>query len=86
MRILATSAFLIASFSALSQAHADEPDFVARDDSDGYGVAFRDDLLAGDGASLTVPLLRVRAGGVRTTLLRPRTSFLTELRKSVEAL
>ena len=61
-------------------------DYATSDTADGYGVTFRDDLLAGDGAGLTAPLVRVRPHGARNALIRLRTSFLSELRKSVEAL
>lgn len=56
------------------------------DTSDGYGYQFSDDPLAAGGFSPNDATIRVRPGPVRTTLIRPRTSFVPEMLKSVENL
>lgn len=52
----------------------------------GYGYTFDDDPLAAGGFGPGDATIRVRPGAVRTTLIRPRTSFVTEMLKSVENL
>lgn len=47
---------------------------------------FDDELLSGDGLWGNVPVITVRKEAVRVTLIRPRTSFVSELQKSVEDL
>jgi hypothetical protein len=47
---------------------------------------FDDDDLIGATLSTTPPLLRVRPRPVRVMLLRPRASFVAEMRQSVETL
>jgi hypothetical protein len=50
-----------------------------------YGYKFEDDpLSAGGGFGPSDATIRVRPGPVRTTLIRPRTSFVPEMLKSVE--
>ena len=56
------------------------------DTADGYGYQFSDDPLAAGGFSPNDATIRVRPGPVRTTLIRPRTSFVPEMLKSVENL
>jgi hypothetical protein len=53
---------------------------------DGYGYEFSDDPLAAGGFGPNDVSIRVRPGPVRTTLIRPRTSFVPEMLKSVENL
>lgn len=53
---------------------------------DGYGYTFEDDPLAAGGFGPGDATIRVRPGAVRTTLIRPRTSFVAEMLKSVENL
>ena len=53
---------------------------------EGYGYAFSDDPLAAGGFGPNDATIRVRPGPVRTTLIRPRTSFVPEMLKSVENL
>jgi hypothetical protein len=53
---------------------------------EGYGYEFSDDPLAAGGFGPGDATIRVRPGPVRTTLIRPRTSFVTEMLKSVENL
>lgn len=54
--------------------------------SEGYGYEFSDDPLAAGGFGPSDATIRVRPGPVRTTLIRPRTSFVPEMLKSVENL
>ena len=55
-------------------------------DGEGYGYEFADDPLAAGGFGPTDATIRVRQGPVRRTLIRPRTSFVPEMLKSVEQL
>jgi hypothetical protein len=54
--------------------------------SDTYGYEFTDDPLSAGGFGPNDATIRVRPGPVRTTLIRPRTSFVPEMLKSVENL
>lgn len=56
------------------------------DKGDGYGYEFSDDPLSAGGFGPNDATIRVRPGPVRTTLIRPRTSFVPEMLKSVENL
>jgi hypothetical protein len=58
----------------------------AKPDSGGsdYGYKFEDDPLSAGGFGPADATIRVRPGPVRTTLIRPRTSFVPEMLKSVE--
>lgn len=56
-----------------------------KDDS-GYGYEFDDDPLAAGGFGPNDATIRVRPGPVRTTLIRPRISFVDNMLKSVENL
>ena len=53
---------------------------------EGYGYEFSDDPLNAGGFGPSDATIRVRPGPVRTTLIRPRTSFVPEMLKSVENL
>ncbi len=53
---------------------------------DGYGYEFSDDPLSAGGFGPNDATIRVRPGPIRTTLIRPRTSFVPEMLKSVENL
>ena len=55
-------------------------------EGDGYGYEFSDDPLSAGGFGPNDATIRVRPGPVRTTLIRPRTSFVPEMLKSVENL
>ncbi|MBN1609969.1 MAG: hypothetical protein JW940_25300 [Polyangiaceae bacterium] len=55
-----------------------------RDTNDGYGYEFDDDPLNAGGFGPNDATIRVRAKAARTTLIRPRTSFVPEMLKSVE--
>ena len=56
------------------------------DSKEGYGYEFSDDPLSAGGFGPSDATIRVRPGPVRTTLIRPRTSFVPEMLKSVENL
>ena len=58
----------------------------AGDSKEGYGYEFSDDPLSAGGFGPSDATIRVRPGPVRTTLIRPRTSFVPEMLKSVENL
>ena len=55
-------------------------------EGEGYGYEFSDDPLSAGGFGPNDATIRVRPGPVRTTLIRPRTSFVPEMLKSVENL
>jgi hypothetical protein len=56
------------------------------DTAEGYGYTFDDDPLAAGGFGPNDATIRVRQRAARTTLIRPRTSFVPEMLKSVENL
>ena len=56
------------------------------DKGDGYGYSFDDDPLSAGGFGPNDATIRVRPRAARTTLIRPRTSFVPEMLKSVENL
>lgn len=66
---------LMVTSSALAQ--ADEK-------KDGYGYTFEDDPLNAGGFGPNDATIKVRPRAARTTLIRPRTSFVQEMLKSVE--
>jgi hypothetical protein len=53
-------------------------------EGDGYGYQFDDDPLAAGGFGPNDATIKVRPKAARTTLIRPRTSFMPEMIKSVE--
>ena len=57
-----------------------------KDDKEGYGYSFDDDPLSAGGFGPNDATIRVRPMAARTTLIRPRTSFVPEMLKSVENL
>jgi len=76
-------AFVLSSVSSFAQ----DAKPAAGGDSGGngdYGYKFEDDPLAAGGFGPSDATIRVRPGPVRTTLIRPRTSFVPEMLKSVE--
>ncbi|HEY2513960.1 MAG TPA: hypothetical protein VGI39_24000 [Polyangiaceae bacterium] len=87
---LVLSALLVAS-SSFAQGGAGAKPAAAGgggggDKGDGYGYEFSDDPLSAGGFGPNDATIRVRPGPVRTTLIRPRTSFVPEMLKSVENL
>jgi len=91
---LITTAFLLVTSSAFAQQPAPAPggggggvkSTGASGKDEGYGYEFSDDPLAAGGFGPNDATIRVRPGPVRTTLIRPRTSFVPEMLKSVENL
>jgi hypothetical protein len=67
---------MVASAQAIQESKTD----------DGYGYSFDDDPLNAGGFGPNDATIRVRARAARTTLIRPRTSFVPEMLKSVENL
>lgn len=56
------------------------------ENKEGYGYAFDDDPLNAGGFGANDLTIKVRKRAARTTLIRPRTSFIYEMIKSVEDL
>jgi len=67
-----------------SRAQSAQPTTTATAGSGDYGYKFEDDPLSAGGFGPSDATIRVRPGPVRTTLIRPRTSFVPEMLKSVE--
>lgn len=82
---LVAATFVLSSASAFAQGSGVKTTGAAGKD-DGYGYEFSDDPLAAGGFGPNDATIRVRPGPVRTTLIRPRTSFVQEMLKSVENL
>ncbi len=74
---LGMTAFVVAP-NSFAQAAASE------EGGDGYGYEFDDDPLNAGGFGPNDATIRVRPKAARTTLIRPRTSFVPEMLKSVE--
>jgi len=68
-------------FAGLSSAQIKE-----QKSDEGYGYTFDDDPLNAGGFGPNDATIRVRARAARTTLIRPRISFVPEMLKSVENL
>ncbi|CAN5492655.1 hypothetical protein BH09MYX1_BH09MYX1_28090 [soil metagenome] len=83
-KFMAAGFCVVASMLVVSVASAQ--DTKAADGKDGYGYEFKDDPLSAGGFGPNDATIRVRPGPVRTTLIRPRTSFVPEMLKSVENL
>jgi hypothetical protein len=91
---IAAAFLLLSSASAFAQATGPAPGAggagakpaAAGGRDEGYGYEFSDDPLAAGGFGPNDATIRVRPGPVRTTLIRPRTSFVPEMLKSVENL
>ena len=87
LSLFAAVAVLVVTTSAVAQdkAAAGAPK-AAGGKEDSYGYEFSDDPLSAGGFGPNDATIRVRPGPVRTTLIRPRTSFVPEMLKSVENL
>ena len=79
---VATVAAILAS-SAFAFAQAKDGEKAG---GEGYGYEFDDDPLSAGGFGPNDATIRVRPRAARTTLIRPRTSFVPEMLKSVENL
>jgi hypothetical protein len=84
-RVLATGVVLAVSLLA-AVASAQDKEIQESKTDDGYGYSFDDDPLNAGGFGPNDATIRVRARAARTTLIRPRTSFVPEMLKSVENL
>lgn len=84
--VVASMAMLVASAAFAQGAAAGGGGAKASDSKEGYGYEFSDDPLSAGGFGPNDATIRVRPGPVRTTLIRPRTSFVPEMLKSVENL
>ena len=72
--------------SALSFAQGKDAAGEKGEGKEGYGYEFDDDPLNAGGFGPNDATIRVRPRAARTTLIRPRTSFVPEMLKSVENL
>jgi hypothetical protein len=72
----------VAAFALSSAALAQ--DAKGGDKPDGYGYEFSDDPLNAGGFGPNDATIKVRPRAARTTLIRPRTTFVPEMLKSVE--
>jgi len=77
--ILAAVAVMLITVPAFGQTKTFE-------EKEGYGYSFDDDPLAAGGFGPNDATIRVRPRAARTTLIRPRVSFVPEMLKSVENL
>jgi hypothetical protein len=69
---------------ALSSAALAQDAKAGGDKPDGYGYEFSDDPLNAGGFGPNDATIKVRPRAARTTLIRPRTTFVPEMLKSVE--
>ena len=86
MKRLSTSLILACALLSPASAFAGDDYDITEDKGADYEVQFFDDVLAGSGYAPNGDNITVRPGGVRQTLLRPRTSFVRALIRSVEQL
>ncbi len=86
LSLLPGLATILVSGIAAAQAGAAPPAGGGGEKKDGYGYEFSDDPLNAGGFGPNDATIRVRPGPVRMTLIRPRTSFVPEMLKSVENL
>jgi len=80
--VLASSAVSFAQVKDVPEAG----DKAGGEKGEGYGYEFDDDPLNAGGFGPNDATIRVRPRAARTTLIRPRTSFVPEMLKSVENL
>ena len=81
--VLTTLAIVALSSTAMAQVKETKE---APAGGEGYGYEFDDDPLNAGGFGPNDATIRVRPKAARTTLIRPRTSFIPEMLKSVENL
>jgi hypothetical protein len=75
---------LVLAWSAT--ASADPPKQPRPERVDAYGYTFTDDSLLGGAFGPVGTTILIRPGACRYTLIRPRTTFVVEMLKSVETL
>ena len=83
--VVAAAGVLFVASNAFAQVARTIED-AASGGEEGYGYEFGDDPLTAGGFGPNDATIRVRPGPVRRTLIRPRTSFVPEMLKSVENL
>jgi len=76
---LGAAAFVVTPMASAQAAKVKE-----NKSDEGYGYTFDDDPLNAGGFGPNDATIRVRPRAARTTLIRPRTSFVPEMLKSVE--
>lgn len=87
MKLAALCAIALPAVLSANVALADDADYELGDQDDAsYSVRFVDDLLKGDGIDSSAAQIKVRPPSTRSLLIRPRTSFVMEMFKSVENL
>jgi hypothetical protein len=79
LSVVAASLTLLVAAPAFAQDAGGE-----KEKGEGYGYEFEDDPLNAGGFGPNDATIKVRARAARTTLIRPRTSFVPEMLKSVE--
>ena len=84
IRIAAGAITAVSIVLLSSSAWAQDAKTTESDGGDGYGYEFADDPLSAGGFGPNDATIRVRPGPVRRTLIKPRTSFVPEMLKSVE--
>jgi hypothetical protein len=85
LRIL-TIGIALAALSTAANSRAEPAQDAHYPAADGYTYAFKDDPLDAGGLNANEERLRVASHVIRTTLIRPRTTFVAELLKTVENL
>jgi hypothetical protein len=78
------AAFSLAPAAFAQDAKGGEGAAAGGDKADGYGYEFSDDPLNAGGFGPNDATIKVRPRAARTTLIRPRTTFVPEMLKSVE--
>lgn len=85
MKLKIMLALAVPALFSANVAFAQEEGYqVAGQDDASYSVTFIDDLLKGDGIDSNAAQIKVRPPSSRSLLIRPRTSFVMEMFKSVE--
>ena len=84
MKLTLATVFGTASLLVAPVVFAQAPADAAKEDAGDYGYEFDDDPLNAGGFGPNDSTIKVRARAARTTLIRPRTSFVPEMLKSVE--
>ena len=84
--LAALGILLVSSVASAQAPGAGKANAKDKKEDGGYGYEFSDDPLSAGGFGPNDATIRVRPGAVRSTLIRPRTSFVPEMLKSVENL
>lgn len=84
VRVVAVGAFLSVSMLVSAAFAQGVKETASGGGEEGYGYQFEDDPLAAGGFGPNDATIKVRPKAARTTLIRPRTSFVPEMLKSVE--